>query len=457
MQKLPAFILYILLFFIGGCDKTIEVSPPVSQATSAQVFDSDAMATSAALGAYLQLRASQLAIANGGVTVLGGLSADELGSTYSEPGYAVFETNELSAETAALNERLWIPAYQVIYHANAVIEGLANANKVSAPVKAHLRGEMLVIRALMHWYLKELFGSSPLVESTNYTITGMLGRAPAREMGAAIVSDLKEARDLLGANPNGYQAGRVSEHAASALLARVYLYQQQWEEAAYYATELIDAGLFQLEPLESVFLSSSKETIWSLQSGLETGYNTAEGVAFIPYDEYSPPNFYLKPALLSAFEDRDERKERWTGASAASGELLYYPSKYKTGYASTITENYVVLRLAEMYLVRAEARAYTGDPEGAVADLNVIRGRAGLRALEYTSDEQFHSAIVQERRLELFCEWGHRWLDLNRWGMADDVLEFLKSPGWQATDKIYPIPFSQTRLNPRLEQNPGYE
>ncbi|HEU4473178.1 MAG TPA: RagB/SusD family nutrient uptake outer membrane protein, partial [Flavisolibacter sp.] len=122
-----------------------------------------------------------------------------------------------------------------------------------------------------------------------------------------------------------------------------------------------------------------------------------------------------------------------------------------------LAEYLIVFRLAEQYLIRAEARMHKGDIQGSISDLNIIRSRAGLPSLPVTlTPVQLATAIEQERRVELFCEWGHRWQDLKRTGRAGAVLSTAKAPNWQSTDELYPIPAVEMQNNPFLTQNPGY-
>ncbi len=115
----------------------------------------------------------------------------------------------------------------------------------------------------------------------------------------------------------------------------------------------------------------------------------------------------------------------------------------------------MVLRFAELYLIRAEARANQDNLEGAIDDLNEIRSRAGLPdLLDTLTKDEVLLAIEKERKLELFTEWGHRWLDLKRTGRALTVLSVTK-PEITETDLLYPIPLAAMNTNPNLEQNPG--
>jgi hypothetical protein len=115
--------------------------------------------------------------------------------------------------------------------------------------------------------------------------------------------------------------------------------------------------------------------------------------------------------------------------------------------------------LAEQFLIRAEARAKQNNKligsNSAESDINVIRNRAGLLNTSAATQEELLSEIERERRVELFVEWGHRWLDLKRSGRASAVLSLIK-PLWDDTDVLYPIPYSERLLNPKLTQNFGY-
>jgi hypothetical protein len=162
---------------------------------------------------------------------------------------------------------------------------------------------------------------------------------------------------------------------------------------------------------------------------------------------------------LNAFEVGDKRKASWVISGTQDGQPWSHPFKYKSTSSDTVlTEYYTVFRLAEQHLVRAEARAKLGKltaANSAESDINIIRDRAGLGPTTAQTKEELLAAVAQERRVELFSEWGHRWFDLKRTGKADEVLSLIK-PGWQPEDKLYPIPYDERQLNPNLTQNPHY-
>lgn len=118
----------------------------------------------------------------------------------------------------------------------------------------------------------------------------------------------------------------------------------------------------------------------------------------------------------------------------------------------------MVMRLAEQYLIRAEARIQQGKLDDGRNDLDAIRHRAGLPNLSTSlTQPALLLAVEQERKVELFAEWGHRWFDLKRTKRADAVLGPIKGANWQSTDTLYPIPSDAIRTNANLTQNEGYK
>jgi hypothetical protein len=333
---------------------------------------------------------------------------------------------------------------------------LAKSATVSPELKARLTGEVRFVRALCYYYLLNLFGDVPLVLGTNADVNTLLSRAPEEQVYSHIVTDLIAASDALTAIKDNRTP---TSFAAKALLARVYLHLKNWSRADELASEIIKSGQFALQSdLNEVFKSNSKEVLFQWVP-VQSRMNSAEGFMFIPLSS-GRPNYSVSDGLWKAFETGDLRKGSWIRSVSVSGQTYNYPHKYKLNLSPNgvpPTEYNVVLRLAEIYLIRAEALAKLGRIVEAVADINTIRVRAGLTVLATTiSDEQCLQAIEQERRTELFTEWGHRWIDLKRTNRADVVLSTLKS-NWHYNDKLYPIPFSELETAPNLEQNPGYD
>jgi hypothetical protein len=278
---------------------------------------------------------------------------------------------------------------------------------------------------------------------------------------ASIESDLLEAIDKLQDDYQNPERIRPNKAAAKALLARVYLYEQKWSEAETLATAVIGDSRYGLTTdLTRTFLRSSNEAIFQL-AAVNTvtgagGMNTWEGFNIVPASATARSYYVLFDQLVNAFEPGDQRKANWTKSYVVSGNTLYCPFKYRNRLINPVVEYTMVMRLSEQYLIRAEARAQQNKLPDATDDLDVIRQRAGLGALnDNLTKDQVLTAVEQERRVELFSEWGHRWFDLKRTGRATAVLAPMKA-AWQPTDMLYPIPISAMRTNPALKQNDGY-
>jgi hypothetical protein len=216
-----------------------------------------------------------------------------------------------------------------------------------------------------------------------------------------------------------------------------------------------------LTDLNAVFLKTSDEAIWQLLPKGGAQDYTNEGFIFILL---APPitGFVLRTDLHDLFEEDDLRKINWVGRITSSSGLTkwYFANKYKErAQNQTGSEYSMVLRLAEQYLIRAEARAQQNKLVGlnsAETDVNIIRSRSGLPNTTAFSKQELLKAIEQERRLELFTEWGHRFFDLKRTERLNAVLDPIKL-NWDNTDVLLPIPQSELLLNPNLKpQNPGY-
>ncbi|MBV4359087.1 RagB/SusD family nutrient uptake outer membrane protein [Pinibacter aurantiacus] len=450
-------IIFILVFVcsIGGCKKFVTIDPPDNQIVNPAPFTSDATATSTITGIYSEMMNGQSQFSSAFTTLYPGMYADEL--YYYTPGPRdEFVASSLTASSHGLiNSAFWSPMYKYIYAANLTLEQLRLSTLLSADVKLQLTGEALFIRAFCYSYLVDLFGDVPLVLSSAYTSNMSLPRKDKAAVYEQINSDLMDAAGLL--TDNYPTAGRVrpNKFTAKALLARMYLYEKNYNKAKQTADEMIASNLYHLETdPSSVFLKDSKEAIWQLQP-VKPNLNTTEANLIIPASSSSQPTYLVTSYLLNAFEIGDKRKVAWINSRTYSGKQLYYPYKYKVRSSATLSEYYNVFRLAEQYLIRAEASAHLNNLDAAKEDINIIRSRAGLSPVTATDQPSIVAAIAQERRIELCFEWGHRWFDLQRTGRATAVLEGIK-PGWKETDTLWPVPINQINLNPALVQNLGY-
>jgi starch-binding outer membrane protein, SusD/RagB family len=461
-----------------SCNKAVAVNPPTTALTGASVYSSDVSAVAAVTGVYQLMLGGTYFFGESGqgsrdFTTIAGLSADEF-QLY--PGTVAVLAQAYANNISSTNAPFWAELYKTIYYANAAIAGLTGSGSITDTLKQQLLGEALFARAFCHFYLVNVFGPVPIVTTTNYTVTESIARSPVTAVYQQIIADLTQAQSLLSSSFSAPAGGSTKERtlpnqgAATAMLARAYLYEGKYDSAETEATLVINNGLYSLVPnLNGVFLINSSEAIWQLVDPTE-GYNTPDGFTYIltsgPNSNFSP--VYLSPYILQAFEAGDNRQTSWIGMDSVAGTKYYFPYKYKVkgGSGNTInSEYYMVLRLAEQYLIRSEAAAQLGDLSDAASDLNVIRKRAGLANISSSiasSQAALLTAILHERQVEFFCEFGHRWLDLVRTNNANAVLG---SPGnvcaakggtWESTAQLFPLPATDVQTDPNLTQNPGY-
>lgn len=451
-------LLFILFFSLTSCDSFVEVDLPNSQLTGPTVFKERATADAAMGHVYANIRDQGLLSGTSfGLSCNLGAYADEL-DFYGNTSYSTFyfyNNNLLPSNTAVGN--YWNTAYNQIYAANAIYEGIQTSMTLSSSDSNNLKGEALFVRGLLHFYLANLYGNIPYVTTTDYRVNSTVSRLSISEVYKRIQADLEQAVLLLPDNYFTSGRARPNKSAANALLARCYLYSGSWAEAANAASAVLNqTNLYQTEPnLEKVFLKECTETIWQLPPAAE-GRNTDEAATFTLFS--GPPlTFALSDSFMEAFSPNDLRRTFWIGEVTNGSHTWFYPRKYKqTTVAATASEYAIVLRLPEQYLIRAEARAHQEDLIGAKEDLNQVRQRAGIGETTALSKQQLLEAILLERRLEFFTEYGHRFFDLKRNGKLDAVLSTIKI-GWNSTDSLLPIPESELSVNPNLlPQNPGY-
>lgn len=441
-----------------GCSDFVSVEPPKNTLIAETVFEDPATVESALAQLYFGMRDQQGMVSGSfGLSTAMGIYADELDYYGFNSDYTqLYNHNVLVGNE--LIRAWWSQAYQLIYGANDIILGVEASQDFTDAEKGLYQGQALFIRAYIHSLLVSIYGDVPYVTSTDYTTNNDIARLSTTDVYDHLITDLEEALALLK-NSELISSERiyVDVHTAKALLARMYLYVGEWDNAASLSTELI--GDFPLEQdLGQVFLKGSSETIWQLKADAENIRNTREAIELI-IQAIPGQRYALTNELLDAFENGDRRLDQWVSSvsDADNTVTLRYAHKYKADINETQSLEYSIrFRAAEQYLIRAEARIYLGDLNGALADINALRTRAGLPDSNANTPETIMDAIFQERRIELFTEQGHRWFDLKRSGRADQVLGLIK-PNWRPTDVLLPIPETELETNPNLlPQNPGY-
>lgn len=444
------------LFSIVGCDSFVAVETPNSQLTGVTVFEDRTTANAALIAIYSKLRDTGLLAGNAnGSGVCMGLYADELTYYGAANDNTSFIFNNTMLAATPMAAQLWNESYHQIYCANAVLYGCENSTGLSSADKNQFIGEALFVRALVHFYLVNLYGDVPYITTTDYEVNRLISRMPTDEVYSNIIADLQQAISLL---PEGHVAPdrvRPNRSAASALLARVFLYTGNWAAASNEASAVLNNAEYVWETdIDKVFLKDCTATIWQLSPKLE-GDNTDEGSVFV-FQTGPPPFVGLRGELYNSFATNDLRKSHWIASVTDGTNTWYHANKYKQNTnTGTSVEYSIIFRMAELYLIRAEARARQGELTGAKEDLDKVRNLAGLPNTTATTSTELIAAVLEERRFELFTEHGHRFFDLKRTGAVDIVLPVLKL-GWNSTDVHWPIPETELLANPNLTPNPGY-
>ncbi|RZK21416.1 MAG: RagB/SusD family nutrient uptake outer membrane protein [Pedobacter sp.] len=448
----------------SACEKTVEIDPPLNEITTSVVFSSDKLAANALSGLYTGLASTSTQ--NTFVPVYSSIQADDLlyigvNTTYRE----LFDNSYTTVSSA--QSSIFSDWYAIIYRANSIIEGLQKYQGTSAAVKKQFTAEAKVIRAYCYFNLVNTFGGVPLVLTTDVGVSSMLPKEAVANVYAQITADLTEAKADLLADYSASSNARlgVNKFVAASLLARVSLFTENYAAAESNASEVIGSSLYVMIPSANiatgVWTKNNTESIWQMSSPLAViNQYTVEAGTFLPFTG-TDPQFEIRPAFLNLFASTDLRRQRWMTNYIVAGAVKVLPYKYKyttnaLAVAAGVVESPTVLRLAEQYLIRAEARTRIGNNlSGALSDLNVIRSRAQTALSTTTAQTILLDEILLETRKEFFCEQAHRWYNLKRTGQADAVLGALKT-SYRPAAKLLPLPNNAIDANPNLIQNPGY-
>lgn len=439
---------YIIgIFSIIGftaCNKFLDVQPKASISGENIIVD-ETSANAALNGVYSALR-SYYSVDFQSIAYLSG---DNIEWTGSQSQVQEFINHQVNAENATITGT-WKGIYVAINRANQVIKNVSELNDevISQDVRDRIAGEAYFIRALAYFDLVRTWGGVPLITEPTLDVSDNAGisRSSAEATYAQVLADLDQAESLLSESTNRFQATRKTVWA---LKARYYLYNKNWQEAINYATRLIEdqANYELLNPYYAFFANGVTGT---RESVFEIFYNA---------NELNPHRGQWQPqqnggtrqwAPNTSFVNLVNNPE--TGGSrsalvARDNQNRWYGNLY---YRSPATDPTYVIRIAELYLIRAEAHSELNEVDAAKADLNAVRRRAGLSNSIAANREELLLAIENERRLEFGLE-AHRWFDLVRTGRAASVLN-ISDPN----KLLLPLPAEQLLTDDALEQNPGY-
>ncbi|GGE94733.1 RagB/SusD family nutrient uptake outer membrane protein [Hymenobacter cavernae] len=459
---------------LTACEKQLDLAPPQSvDATTA--LNSEAKVGSAVIGLYAKLDEPSLY----GTQLI--LVPDVLGGDGYVNWQGSFTTYRelIRRTTTSINniaETIWRVAYQDINQANLVINALEVV--ASKDLKAQYEGEARFVRADLLFELVRLYGKQYNAGTASTDLGVPISLTPAQTLEDAaveqpratvaqvyqqVITDLQAAIKLLPPT-NGF---RASSYTAKALLARVYLQQGNYAEALTLADDVIKNSGKSLSPtLQAVFTNrNSSESLFEIQQNDQNNAGTSNnGLAtfYANIDQLGRGDVQVLGSFSNQYGPTDVRGTDSLTADQTK-KLIYIgtgptraPDLLRSGKWTSYGQNIPVIRLAEMYLIRAEASFRAGDSETALADVNRIRTRSNATPL--TADEISLSAILRERQLELAFE-GFRIHDLKRTGTN---VTYTATDGTPVTIDItnprfvLPVPQREINVNPSLIQNASY-
>jgi starch-binding outer membrane protein, SusD/RagB family len=484
MKKIAIFLMVTGLF-ASSCD--LEVDPQQSIDAS-EALNTSQKVESAVIGMYSTLGRGALYGTN--FLLLPELVGAESNVQWRGTFQSFRQVNNKNMDTQNTEaSRTWINAYDGINLANNILAAL---DVVDDEIRDQIEGEALFVRAILHFELVRLYArpyndGNPATNlgvpikttpTTNEeTASVLVGRNTVQEVYDQVIQDLTNATTLLP-EENG---NRATTWAASAFLARVYLQMGNFAEARDAANTVIQSGFYNLNPtVTAAFLNdNTAESVFEIQQndqnnaggendGMATFYASLVGIGrgdvqVLSFYNDDPEDyiFLQRVTTYDLYEDQDTRKDPlvYVGVGRRAGRL--YSAKW-----TSPGQNLPIIRLAEMYLIRAEANLEEGTNTGAdpVDDVNIVRERAGASLLgAVTLDD-----VYLERRLELAFE-GHRGHDIKRleqdlegWSFDDDLNTYVLLPEnvipWDSELLVFPIPQREVDANSVIaaQQNPGY-
>ena len=404
-----------------------------------------------------------------------------------------------SAATETNSHAVWKSCYAAIKDANFVLSRVAKA-PIADSIKRRLLGESAFLRATYYFILSNVFGEVPLwTNELNFDTVAQLGRAPLKEVRSQMITDLKEAADALPLQYDQSDGGRVTKGAALALLARVYLFNGDWQGAYNAANTVIQSGQYELLPdyadlfdpynksknnPESVFEIQYKRDAstnqnfkvnsfytWFFPLGDSQG-GTYSGVDFGTTLLQSYPEFYPSQKLVDLYKAQDGRREVVLSWGYNGQKFTSFPVPDRpwfgpkfwdlTANRTSSEKNLYFIRYANVLMAFAEAANELGKPAEAIAKLNQIEERADLPDLNGgMTQQQLRNFIQAERAREFAGEFQRKW-DLDRWGTLVEALQTVKEENTEGSQNVkafhalFPVPYDEIVKNPNLSQNEGY-
>jgi hypothetical protein len=389
---------------------------------------------------------------------------------------------------------IWNNCYAGIENANWILLKVPNTRMSNEKRKQEILGEAYFFRAFFHWFLTKNFRDVVIRTKASQSIDdAYVGKSPKEDVYKQIYMDLDSAERYLPDYSNSLVKGRPSRQAAQALYAKAALYGEHWELSLRAAQRMLNSttGIGLMDDVLEVYNAgredaARKENLWAFEAESVTGGRTSQMMAL-----YGPPNSagpaygntsygsaFAYQSFFDSFDPKDKRRQLLdTTYVNKQGKIVPQASitpvtthavlvkKYAdpNSIGGSHSSNIPILRVADVYLIAAEAEARLNGPGvNAYLYINRVRTRAGLDGLdEGLSKDEFIAAVLQERSWELFAE-GDRWYDLTRTNTYMQVIpsavnDVFKVRSPQTRNRYFPIPQTEVNANHLLQQNPDWQ
>ena len=476
------------LALLGGCGKKYLDLQPVDQITTQNFYQTESDALQAVTACY-----SQLGVGGQYNYALWGIGEIMSDNSFTGGGGGGDGAEEIQLDffniptTNPMVSRLWGGCYVGIGTCNQVLQKVPGIAGMNEAIRKRSLGEAQFLRAKYYFDLVRAFGDVPLILVPPASpADAQIPRVPAAQIYAQIETDLLAAIGNLPGSYGGTDLGRASKWAATGLLAKVYLTEGKLAEAATQADAVIAGSGKSLWANYGdnfqVANENGQESLFEVQYVNGLNQYIVDGLGFVGNEFFAPRGQGLVPQggygfnvpeleFVQGYEAGDKRKavtiwapgDLYPAGSATTAQPASLPGspygfnckKWFVGKVNTNVWdsplNFPVLRLSEMYLIKAEGLGATATGYEA---LNIVRRRAGLADRTAANTPDFKAAVVKERRYELAFE-DDRWFDLKRTNNLVTNPQLL-AKGIKPFNSVLPIPQSERDANPQLTQNPGY-
>lgn len=438
------FFILIPVVIFASCKDVLELEPAQSLSNET-ALDNDEGVKQALIGAYDLM--SQSSLLGGELMRNAELYAGEgemvWVGTYTAP--REIWLRDILVNNADVNG-LWTDAYECINTCNNVLNAL---DVVLEEDQNRVQGEALALRAWCHFELTRMFGQQFEAGGSNTNPAVPLILIPTISLGdnvdvarntvaecyAQIITDLTTAESLLPEKNEMF----INKYTAASLLARVYLQKEDYTGARDAADRVINSGDYDLNEFYADCFGQDEPTdedVFSLEVSDLDGVNVMN-TYFTINDFGGRADVEIEPAHLALYDPADTRLSLFFEDAGVT-----YTGKFNNEFG-----NLGIIRLAEMYLIRAEGNIRLGSETGAAPadDFNLVHTRAGLPAEDVITIDD----ILLERRLELAFE-GFKVHDVKR------LHQMISGMDYNDNKMVFPIPQNEIDINPNLEQNPGY-